>query len=172
MDNIRCSCCCSVAQSFWTLCDPMDCSTPAFLVLYHPPRACSNPCSLSPWCHPTISSSVDSFFSCLWSFPKSGSFLMSRLFASGGQSIRVSSSASVLSVIIQDWLVWSLCSPRDSQESSPTPHFKSINSLMFSLLYGPTLTSIHDYWKTITMTSLASVGKVRTLFLICCLSLS
>ena len=48
---------------------------------------------------------------------------------------------------LQDWLVWSLCSPRDSQESSPTPHFKSINPLALSLLYGPPLTSIHDYWK-------------------------
>ena len=42
----------------------------------------------------------------------------------------------------------SLCSPRDSQESSPTPQFKSINSLALSLLYGPALTSLHDYWKT------------------------
>ena len=48
---------------------------------------------------------------------------------------------------LQDWLVWSLRSPRDSQESSPTPHFKSINPLALSLLYGPPLTSIHDYWK-------------------------
>ena len=47
----------------------------------------------------------------------------------------------------QDWLVCSPCSPRDSQESSPTPQFKSINSSAFSLLYGPTVTSIHDYWK-------------------------
>ena len=48
---------------------------------------------------------------------------------------------------LYDWLIWSLCSPRDSQESSPTPQFKSINSLRLSFLYGPTLTSIHDYWK-------------------------
>ena len=46
-----------------------------------------------------------------------------------------------------DWLVWSLCSPRDSQESSPTPQFKSISSLPLSVLFGPTLTSLHDYWK-------------------------
>ena len=45
-----------------------------------------------------------------------------------------------------DW-VWSPCSPRDSQESSPTPHFKSINSLVLSFLHSPTLTSIHDHWK-------------------------
>ena len=48
---------------------------------------------------------------------------------------------------LYDWLVWSPCSPRDSQESFPTPQFKSINSLVFNFLYGPTLTSIHDYWK-------------------------
>ena len=48
---------------------------------------------------------------------------------------------------LSDWLGWSPCSPRDSQESSPTSQFKSINSWALSLLYGPTLTSIHDYWK-------------------------
>ena len=48
---------------------------------------------------------------------------------------------------LYDWLVWSPCYPRDSQESSPTPQFKSISSLVLSLLYGPTLTFIHDYWK-------------------------
>ena len=48
---------------------------------------------------------------------------------------------------LQDWLVWSPCSPRDSQESSPTPQFKSISSSALHFLYGPTLTSIHDYWK-------------------------
>ena len=46
-----------------------------------------------------------------------------------------------------DWLVWPCCCPRDSQESFPTPQFKSINSLVLSLLHGPTLTSVHDYWK-------------------------
>ena len=48
---------------------------------------------------------------------------------------------------LKDWLVWFHCSPRDSQESSPAPQFKSITSLVLNLLYGPTLTSIHDYWK-------------------------
>ena len=49
--------------------------------------------------------------------------------------------------LLQDGLVGSLCSPRDSQESSPTPQFKSINSSVLSFLYSPTLTSIHDHWK-------------------------
>ena len=67
------------------------------------PRACSNSCSSSWWCHPTISSSVVLFFSCLWSFPASGSFPISQFFTTGGQSIGVSASASVLPMNIQDW---------------------------------------------------------------------
>ena len=67
------------------------------------PRACSNSCPLSRWCHPTIASSVALLSSCLQSFPASGSFLMSWLFASGGQSIGASTSASVLPMSIQDW---------------------------------------------------------------------
>ena len=72
---------CSVAQSYSTLCNPMDWSTPGFPVVHH------LPCPLSQWCHPTISSSVVPF-SCLQSFPASGSFPMSQLFAPGGQSIK------------------------------------------------------------------------------------
>ena len=111
--------------------------------------------SVSRWCHPTISSSIVPFSSCPQSFPASGSFQMSQLFAWGGQSTGVSASTSVLSMNTQDWsplewmdlLVGSPCSPRDSQESSPTPQFKSINSLVLSFLYSPTRTSIHDHWK-------------------------
>ena len=65
--------------------------------------ACSNSCPLSRWCHPTISSSVIPFSSCLQSFPASESFPVSQFFASGGQSIGVSASASVLPMNIQDW---------------------------------------------------------------------
>ena len=67
------------------------------------PRVHSNSCPLSRWCHPTISSSVIPFSSCLQSFPASESFQMSQLFASRGQSIGVSASTSVLSMNIQDW---------------------------------------------------------------------
>ena len=67
------------------------------------PGVYSNSCLLSQWCHPTISSSVIPFFSHLQSFPGSGSFQMSQLFTSGGQSIGVSASASVLPMNIQDW---------------------------------------------------------------------
>ena len=116
------------------------------------PGACSNSCPLSQWCHPTNSPSVIPFFTRHHSFPASGSFPVSQFFASGGQSIRVSASPSVLPMTIQDWfpLGWTVgspCSPRDCQESSPTPQFKSINALALSFLYSPTLTSIHDYWK-------------------------
>ena len=67
------------------------------------PRACSNSCPSSQWCHPTISSSVIPFSSCLQSFPASGSLPMSQFFASGSQSIGASASASVLPMNIQDW---------------------------------------------------------------------
>ena len=67
------------------------------------PRACSNSCPSSQWCHSTISSSVIPFSSCLQSFPASGSFPVSHFFASGGQSIGLSASASVFPINIQDW---------------------------------------------------------------------
>ena len=69
------------------------------------PGVCSNSCPLSWWCHPPISSSVVPFSSCPQSFPASGSFQMSQLFTSGGQSIGVSVSASVLPMNIQGWLL-------------------------------------------------------------------
>ena len=73
------------------------------------PRAYSNSCPSSCWCHPTISSSVIPF-SCLQSFPASGSFPMSQFFTSGGQSIGISASASVLLMNIQDWFILGLTS--------------------------------------------------------------
>ena len=92
-------------------------------------------------CHPLL---LPSIFSSL------GSFLMLQFFSSGGQS--TGASASVLPVNIQNCFLlgltgWSPCIPRDSQESSPTPQFKSINSLVLSFLYVSPRTSIHDHWK-------------------------
>ena len=114
------------------------------------PEAYSNSCPSSQWCHPTISSSVVLFSSCLQCFPASGSFLMSQFFTSGGQIIRVSASTSVLP--IQDWFPLGLTGlislqSKNSQESSLIPQFKSINSSALSFLYSPTFTSIHVYWK-------------------------
>ena len=117
------------------------------------PGASSNSCPSSQWCHPTISSSFIPFSSCLQSFPVSGSFPVSQFFPSGGQSIGVSSSTSVLLINIQDrfplgWTGWISLQSKASQVSSPIPQFKSINSsVVLSFLYSPTLTSIHDYWK-------------------------
>ena len=116
------------------------------------PGVCSNLCPSGQWCHPNISSSVIPFSSCLQSFPAAGSFQMSQFFTSGGQNIGASVSASVFPMNIQDWfsLGWtggSPCSPKDFQDSFPTPQFKSINPSALSLLYGLTLTSIHAYWK-------------------------
>ena len=82
---------CTTPRSLW-----LPCSSPS-------PGACSNSCPLSRWCHPTISSSVIPFFSCPQSFPASGSFPRSWLFASGGQSIGASASVSVLPKNIQGW---------------------------------------------------------------------
>ena len=129
----------------WTTAHRPPCSSPTT-------RVYSNSSPLSQWCHPTISSSVVLFSSCFQSFPASGSFPMSQFFASGGQTIGVWASTSVLPMNIQDWfpLGWtdgSPCSPRDSQESSRTPQFKSVNSSVPSFLYSPTPTSIHDYWR-------------------------
>ena len=89
------------------------------------PRAYSNPRPLSQWCHPTVSSSVIPFSSCPQSFPSSGSFPVSWLFTSGGQSIGASASSSVLPMNIQGWFPlgltsWSPHSPRDSQVFSST----------------------------------------------------
>ena len=116
------------------------------------PGVNTNSCPLRWWCHLTISVAVFPFSSCPQSFPAAGSFQMSQFFPSGGQSIGVSASASVLPMNTQDWSPlewtgWTSCSPRDSREPSPTPQFKSINPLVLSLLYTPILTSICDYWK-------------------------
>ena len=92
----------------------------------------------------TISSSVAPFFSCPQSSPASGSFLMNRLFAAGGQSIGTSASASGLFALgLNGLILLSKALP----ESSPAPQFKRINSSSLSFLYGPALTSVHDYWK-------------------------
>ena len=93
----------SVAQSCPNICDPMDCNTPGFPVHHQFPELAQCPCPLSQWYHPTISSSIIPFSSCLQSFPASGSFPMSQFFPSGDQSAGVSASASVLPMNIQDW---------------------------------------------------------------------
>ena len=124
--------------------------------------------SLSQWCHPTVSSSVVPFSSCPQSFPEPGFFPMSWLFASGGQSIEASTSASVLPMNIQGWFPFGLTDLISLQSKglsrvSTASQFESINSLALSLLYGTTLTSIHDIGKTTALTLGTFVGKVMSL---------
>ena len=132
------------------LCDPMDCSTPGFLVHHQLPELAQTHVhqvgdAIQP-SHPLLSPSPSAFN------------LHQGLFKCVSSSHQV---AKVLELPLQhqffkwifrtdfleDWLVWSPCCPRDSQESSPIPQFKSINSLVLSFLYCPSLTSIHDYWE-------------------------
>ena len=127
-------------------------------------RVYSNSCPLSWWCDPSISSPVISFTSDLQSFPASGSFQMSQFFASSGQSIGVSASASVLPMNIQDWFPlgwtgWISLTPGRSRVFSN----KSINSSVLSFLYSQTLTSIHNYWENMSLTRWTFDGKVMTL---------
>ena len=133
----------SFTRSCLTLCNPMDCRMRGFPVLHH---SCSllrlmSIKSVTPPNHLILCHSL---------------LLSPSIFP----SIRVFSNDSVLPIrwpeywqwifmtdFLYDWLVWSPCSPRDSQESSPTPQFKNINSSALSFLYSPPLTSIHDYLK-------------------------
>ena len=116
------------------------------------PRVCSNLHSLSQWCHPTIPSSIAPFSSCPQSFPASGSFPMSWLFTSGGQSIGASASVSVFPMNTQDWFPlgltgWiSLLSKGLSRVFSSTTVWKQqFFGTQPSL--SPALTSTHDHWK-------------------------
>ena len=132
------------------------------------PGAWSNSRPSSGWCHPTISSSVPPFSSHLQSFPASGSFPVSQFFTSRGQRIGVSASASVLPINIQDrfplgWTGKNFFQSKGLSRVSPTLQLKSINSLVFSFHYSPTLTSIHDYWKNHSFDKPGFVGNVMSL---------
>ena len=157
----------SVAQSRPTLCKPLDCSTPGLPVPHQLPELTQTHVhrvsdAIQP-SHPVIP-----FSSSLQSFLAPGSFPVSWLSTSGGQSIGVSASASVFPMNIQDWFplgltgLISLLSKGLSKTFSNTT-VKSIHSLALSFLYGPTLTSIHDHWKTIALNRWAFAGKVMSL---------
>ena len=123
--------------------------------LFH--KVSSNSCPLCWWCRPTISSSVVPFSSCPQSFPASGSFPKSRFITSGGQSIGVSASASVLPLNTQDWspLGWTGWTSLQSKGLSTVFSNTTVQQHSFSVLsflYGPTLTSILNYWKIIVLT--------------------
>ena len=131
------------------------------------PRVCSNSCPLSQWCHPTISSSVAPFSSCLQSFLASESLSMSQLFTSGGQSIGASASASVLPMNIQGWFplvltgLISLLSKRLSRIFSSTTIWRQ---QLFSTqpFYGPTLTSVVPRLKDQTHTNCSGSAELTT----------
>ena len=125
------------------------------------PRACSNSCPLSRWCHANISSSVIPFSSCLQSFPASGSFPMSQLYASDGQSIRASASAPVLPMNIQSWFPLGLTC------------LISLLSKGLSRVFFSTTVQKHQFpgiqsslWSNSHMTIWTFVGKVMSLLLI------
>ena len=142
----------SVAQLFPTPCNPMDCSMPAFPVHDQLPEFTQTHVhwvgdAIQP-SHPLLSTSPPAFnlsqHQGLFKWVSSSHQVAKGLeFQLQHQSFQWVFRTD----FFKDWLVGSPSSPRDSQESSPTPQFKSINSSALSFLYSPTLTSIHDYWK-------------------------
>ena len=111
-----------------------------------------NPCLLTRWCHQSSSTFVVPFSSCSQYFPASGSFPMSQLFTSGGQSVGASASASVLPMNTQDWspLGWTGWTSLQSKGLSRVFSSTTVQKHQFlelSFLYSPVLTSIHDYWR-------------------------
>ena len=118
------------------------------------PRVYPNSCPLSQWCHPTVSSSVIPFSSCLQSFPASGSFPVSQLFISVGQIIGVSASTSVLPMNTQDWspLGWDwldLLVVQGTLKGLLQHHSSKASILGHSAFFTVQLTSIHDLWKNL-----------------------
>ena len=151
----------------------MNCSHPRLPCLPWYPGVCSNSYPLSWWYHPTISSSVTHFFSCPQYFPASGSFPMSWLFTSGGQKywsfrFRISplNEYSGLISFRIDWL--DLLAVQGTLKSLLQHHISSV----LSFLYGPTLTSIRDYWKNHSFDYRDLCHQSDICFLICCLGLS
>ena len=135
-----------------------------------------NSCPVSQWYHPTISSSVVPFSSCLQSFPASGSFLRSQFFASGGQSTGISTSASVLSMNIQDWFPLGWTSWVSLQSKGLSRVFNTIIQKHQFFGTQPSLWSnSHPYMttgKTIALTIRTVSAKQCLCFLICCLGWS
>ena len=134
------------------LCDPMDCRTPGFPVFQYLPEFAQTHvhligAAIQP-SHPVTSSS-----SCPQFFPVSGSFPVSQLFAWADKVLELQLQNQPFQWIVridflQDWLIWHPFCLSNSQETSPEPQFQSLNPSALSLLHGPALTSIHDFWKT------------------------
>ena len=162
------------SRSHVRLCNPMDRSMPGFPVHHQLPELTWTP--LSQWCHPTMSSSVIPFSSCLQSFPASGSFSMSLFFASGSRSIGVSASASVLLMNIQDWfpLGWTGWLFLKSNGLSRVFSSTIIQKHQFFSTQPSLWTNchvVHDYWKN-QFWLYGPLSAKWCLFLIHCLGLS
>ena len=132
------------------------------------PRACSNSCPSSQWCHPTILSSAIPFSSCLQSFPESGSFPMSQYFPSGGQSTGASASKSFLPMNIQDWsskIDWfDLLTVQGTLKGLLQPHNSKASILCCSAFFMAQLSqSYMSTGKTIALTKQIFVNKVISL---------
>ena len=133
------------------------------------PRVYTNSCPLSQWCHPTISSSVICSYSCIQSFPASGSFQMSQFFTSGGQSNGVSASASVLPMNIQGWfplgLTWlDLLAVQGTLKSLLQHHSSKASILCRSAFFIVQFSHTHmTTGKTRALTEWTFVGKVMSL---------
>ena len=142
----------SVAQSCPTLCDPMNCSTPGLPVRHQLPQFTQTHVhwvsdAIQP-SHPLSSISPPALiFPSIRVFSKWISFSHQVAKVLEFQFQHQSFQWIPRTDLLWDGLVGSPCSPRDTQESSPTPQFKSINSLVLSFLYSTALTSIHDHWK-------------------------
>ena len=142
-------CCRSAIKLCPTLCNPMGCSMPGFPVLHYLPEFAQIHVH---WCYPTLSSSAAPFSFCLQFFPASGSFPMSQLFVSGGQSIAVSASASVIPMNIQGWFSLGLTGWISLQSKGLSRVFSSIRVWKYQFFSAqPSLWSgchiVHDYWK-------------------------
>ena len=134
-----------------TLCDTTDCKMPGFPVHHQLPELAQTQCPLNLLYYLKISSSASFFSSLPQSFPALVSFPINQLFTSSDQSICSFSfsisSSSEYPRFLSFWLLWSPWSPKDSQESFPAPQCESINALAPMLFYGPSVTSVQDYWK-------------------------
>ena len=155
----------SVVSDF---CNPLDCSTPCFLVLHGLPEFAQIQWALNQWCHATISFSVASFSSCPQSFPASGSFPMSQHFASGSQSTGASASASVLPMNIQGWFPLGLIgmiSLLSQGLSKILQHFHSKSSIIWhSFIFMVQLSHSHkNIRKNTALTAQTFVSKVMPL---------
>ena len=135
---------CSVAKSCLTLCHPVDCSTPRLPSPSPSPGVCSDSCPLSWWCYLTTSAAP--FFFCLQSSPASRSFPMSWRFASGGRSMLQQWSFQWIFRVDFLRIDWFDLLAVQGTLKSLLQHISKA-SLALNLLYDPTLTSVHDYWK-------------------------